>query len=258
MSPGAFGGAVFNVTVVVLCLMAAAYPVYRVVALWFDRALSTAEATIYVTLLVFLIVGIMATLGSPLGSLLIVVLLLSCCGLPLLNHLADSLALKRMEAHDIAEFSQELELHPTNAYARERLVRIRWGRKEYDEALAHTAAALKANPKDPAFLLLKDRIETERRRAATHAKVCPKCFVENPPDAGSCLGCDFRFVDPGDIVRTLLGEAGQQALRWSGLTFGLLGLVLLLCGVAAIAAGMLFLFGILCLMLYLYARLAAR
>jgi len=102
-------------------------------------------------------------------------------------------------------------------------------------------------------------IETERRRAITRAKVCPKCFVENPPDAAACMTCGFGFVDPGDLLRIFLyADSGQQALRWAGLGFGLLGLILLLLGVAVFVAGLVFLFGIGCLMLYLYARLTAR
>lgn len=258
MSAGAVGGVVFNVSIMVLCLMAAAYPVYRVVALWFDRAISTAEATIYVTLLVFLIVGIMATLGSPLGYVLIAALIASCAGVPVLNHLADNASLRRMENQDITEFRMALVQQPSNRYAHERLARIYWRRKQYEEALTHVESVLKESPKDPAFTLLKERIETERRRAITRAKVCPKCYVENPPDAAACLECGFGFVDPGDLLRMLLGESGQQALRWAGLSFGLLGLLLLLFGVAAFAAGLLFLFGIACLMLYLYARLRSR
>lgn len=258
MTPGAVGGVVFNVSVMVLCLMAAAYPVYRVVALWFERAISTAEAVIYVTLLVFLIAGIMATLGSPLGYVLIAALVVSCVGVPVLNHLADQVSLRRMEDQDITEFRMTLVHQPGNKYAHERLARIYWRRQQYDDALAHVEAVLKLEPKEPTFRLLKERLETERRRAITKAKVCPKCFVENPPDAAACLECGFAFMDPGDLVRMLLGDTGQQALRWAGLSFGLLGLILLLVGVAMAAAGLLFLFGIVCLMLYLYARLSAR
>ena len=82
-------------------------------------------------------------------------------------------------------------------------------------------AALEREPKNPKFVQLRDRIATEQRRALTHAKVCPKCFVENPPEAGACLECGFRFVDPGDFVRLLLSEPGQQAVRWAGLSSGI-------------------------------------
>jgi len=145
--PSSAGNVYMFVCIMTLCLMAASYPVYRVVALWFDRALSTAEATIYVTLLVFLIVGIMATLGSPLGFLLIVTLLVSCAGVPLLNRLADNISLRRMEDHDVTEFTMTLAQQPGNKYARERLARIYWKRKQYDEALGEVAAVLKDAPK---------------------------------------------------------------------------------------------------------------
>lgn len=258
MTPGGIGSAILHVSVMVLCLMVAAYPVYRLLALWFDRAISTAEAIIYITLLVFLVVGIMATLGSPLGYVLIAAFVASCVGVPVLNRLADQASLRRMEDQDITEFRMTLVHQPGNKYAHERLARIYWRRRQYDEALTHVEAVLKEDPKEPTFRVLKERLETDRRRAITKAKVCPKCFVENPPDAAACLECGFAFTDPGDLVRMLLGDNGQQALRWAGLSFGLLGLILLLAHVAVLAAGLLFLFGIVCLMLYLYARLSTR
>ena len=254
----AAGGTIIKVCVMALCLMAMAYPVYRVVGLWFDRAITGGELTIYLTVLVFLIIGVIATLGTPLGFFMVLLLLATCCGVPLLNRFTDKVALRRMEDEDLTEFRMTIVHQPGNAYARERLVRIYLGRRQFDEALEQVKAALDVQPKAPIFLQLHDRIETERRRAATHAKVCPKCSAENPPEAGACLGCGFRFADPEDFLRLLFSESGQQATRWAGVAFGALGLLMLIFGVAKIAAGMLFLFGIMCMMLYLYARLTTR
>lgn len=255
MSPGNVGVAMFNVSVMVAALLLVSYPIYRIICLWLDRALTSTEATISLVVLLFMVLGVMATWGTPLGILMILALVGICCGVPLLNHLADRQTLRRLEEQDLLEYRITIARQPGNAYARERLARIYLGRKQYVEALEQVDAMLERDAKDTKFKQLKERIETEHRRAVTRAKVCPKCFVENPPDASACLECGFRFVDPGDFLRMLLGEVGQQALRWAGLACGVLGLVLLLFGVAVLAAGLFFLFGIGCLMIYLYARL---
>jgi hypothetical protein len=258
MSPGAFGSAFFTMTIMALCLMAMAYPVYRVVCLWLDRAITGGELTIYLTVLVFLIVGVMATLGTPLGFFMILLLLATCCGVPLLNSYTDNASLRRMEDDDLAQAHAAIATHPANTYARERLARIYLKRRQYDEALQQVKGALDLQPKAPNFLQLHDRIETERRRALTHARVCPKCSTENPPDAGACLSCGFRFADPEDFLRLLFSESGQQATRWAGVAFGALGLLMLIFGVGKPAAAALFLFGIMCMALYLYARVTSR
>jgi ribosomal protein L40E len=255
---GNIGLAMAQASMLVMALLIACYPIWRIVALWFDRALPTGEAVISLSVLVFLILGIIATAGTPISFVLLLALIVICCGVPLLNRLADHMALRRMADQDLRDYRLTVTRQPGNAYARERLARIYLDRKQYEEALEHVNAVLERDAKDPKFIGLKDRVETEKRRHLTRAKVCPKCTAENPPEAGACMECGFRFVDPGDFLRLLLSESGQQATRLAGIVFGALGIVLLLVGVAVVAAGLVFLFGIGCLMIFLYGRLRER
>lgn len=253
---GTFGYAMLKASAIIFAMMVMAYPVYRVVSMWFDRALDGSEATLYLTVLLFLFLGIIVAGGTPLGWLLLAALLALCLGLPILNHAADRMALRRMEDEDIAKFSEGLRRQPRNIYLRERLGRIFLGRREYEMAWAQIKEALDTQPEDPGLKRLLERIETERRREQQHLKPCPKCAAENPETAGACLRCGFRFVDPGDLLRALWSKPALQALKWSGLGLLIAGLAVLVLHASVLLAGLLLVVGIACMFWYLYAHLS--
>jgi hypothetical protein len=257
LDPGAAGNiglAMVKGSLIVFAMVAMAYPIYRVVSMWLDRSMEANEAVLYLTVLLFLFLGIIVGGGTPLGWLLLAALIVGCLGLPLLNHAADRMALRRMEDEDIRNFSETLRHQPRNVYLRERLGRIFLGRREYDLAWAQIKAALDAQPKDPKLTGLLERIDTERRREQEHLRLCPKCAAENPDSAAACRHCGFRFIDPGDLLRALWSEPALQAIKWSGLgTLGA-GLVVLVAGVSMALAGLLLVTGSACLFWYLYAH----
>ncbi|MEN6302417.1 MAG: hypothetical protein ABFD96_06810 [Armatimonadia bacterium] len=256
MSDGAgmIGLAMFKASALAFSLLIAAYPFYRVVAMWFEGAINGSEAVIYLTTLLFLLLGIIVSWGTPLWILLFLALLVACIGVPLLTGLRDKMALRRMEDEDIHKFTTTLNQQPRNIYARERLSRIFLGRKEYDLALVHVKEALQVSPKETTLERLRERIETEQRRDLYHLKLCPKCAQENPPEAGACLSCGFLFVDPADILRVLWTEPVLLALKWTGLLLLGAALVLLLVNVAILLVTFLTGLGLVFVFWYLYVR----
>jgi len=163
-----------------------------------------------------------------------------------------------MEDGEIRKYEEALQHQPRNTFLHERLARLFLGRHEYELALSHAKQAHEISPEDPGFKRLLERIQTEQRRDEGRLKVCPKCVAENPPEAGACLKCGYRFVDPGDLLRSLLSPSALAAAKWSGLGMLAAGLVLLIAGVSQIAAGALLLFGIVSLFWVMFATFGRR
>ncbi|MEI6503545.1 MAG: hypothetical protein WCP21_21240, partial [Armatimonadota bacterium] len=209
-APGTIGVAMFRGAALIFSLVIAAYPFYRVVSMWFDKALESHEAFLYLGALLMLLLGIITAWGTPLGWLLLAALLVCCLGLPLLSRIADRATLRRLEDDDIRKFTASLERQPQNTYSRERLARIFLGRRQYEVALAQMKAALDVAPTDTNLTRLRERIETERRRAVERLKVCPKCAAENHQESGGCAQCGFLFVDPADLLRMLWTKPALQ------------------------------------------------
>lgn len=251
---GTFGFAVFKGAAIVFAMMIMAYPVYRVISLWLDRTLTASEAILYLTGLLFLFFGIIVGWGTGLGWLLMAALMLGCLGLPIINQLADRLALRRMEDEDIRHFAEALRRQPRNTYLHERLARIFLKRRQYEFAYAHAKEAVNIAPTDPGLKRLLERVETELRREQEHLRLCPKCYVENPDTAVVCHQCGFAFTDPGDLLRVLWSRPGLEAAKWSGITMLAAGLLLLALGVSVVLSGTLMMFGAAGLFWYLYAH----
>ncbi|MCE5240861.1 tetratricopeptide repeat protein [bacterium] len=261
MDPGAAGTvgfAMFKGAAIVFAMMVMAYPIYRVVSLYFDRALNGSETALYLVALLFLFLGIIVGWGTPLGWLLLLALLVGCMGLPVINHMADRMALRSMEDGDIKQFSEALRRQPRNTYLHDRLARIFLSRREYELALSHAKQAHEISPDDPAFKRLVERIQTEQRRVEQHLKICPKCFSETPAEAGACLQCGFMFTDPADLLRTLWSRPALEAVKWSGLGMLLVGLVLLIFHTSLLAASFLMMVGIASLFWMMYATFSRR
>lgn len=253
-SVGVMGSAFFKGGVIVFAFIIAAYPFYRVLSMWFEKSVDGSEAGIYLGLLLFLLLGIVASWGTIVGLLLLLSLVIACLGLPLLNRISEKVALRRMEDDDVLSFTQSLKEQPKNTYARERLARIFLGRREYDLALYQVDQALEVQPRDRTFERLRDRIETDQRRAVHHLKVCPKCVTENPPDAGACLRCGFMFVDPGDLLRVLWSEPALQAARWGGLGMIIFGAIMLMLDLNPALVTLVMLLGLASIFWYMYVH----
>lgn len=257
MDPGAagtFGFAVFKGAAIILAMMVMAYPVYRVVSLWIDRALSPNEAVLYLTALLFLFLGIIVGWGTPVGWLMLFALIVGCLGLPFINRVADRLALRRLEDDDIRTFSDTLRRQPRNTYYHERLARIFLGRREFDLAWTHVRTALDVSPEDPGLKKLMERVETARRREEFSLKVCPKCFAENPPGTAVCQKCSFAFIDPSDLMRAFWSPPALQAMKWTGLLVLAGGLAVLALQISLLLAGALMVLGTASLFWYMYAH----
>jgi ribosomal protein L40E len=248
----------FKGAAIVFAMVIMAYPVYRVVSLHFDRALSANETILYLTALLFLFLGIIIGWGTPLGWMLLLALLVGCLGLPLINRLADHVALRRMEDDDIRKFAETLRSQPRNTFLHGRLARIFLSRREYELAMSHAKQARDISPQDPAFKRLVERIETEQRREELHLKVCPKCFTENPATAGACGHCGFHFIDPSDLLRLLATPPALEVAKWSGLALLFVGLMLLIIRASLLAASLLMMVGIASLFWCLYGLFSRR
>lgn len=253
-APGAIGYAIFKGSAIILAMLIMAYPFYRVMSLWIEHTLTAGEAAIYLTVLLLLFAGIIAGWGTFVGWMALFGLIFASLGLPLINRVADKIALRRLEDEDIQEFSAMLREQPGNVYLHERLARIFLGRKEFELALSHVKQALEYAPKDPGLMRLQERIETEQRREELRLKICPKCGAENPPETGACLQCGFRFVDLGDLLRMLWTRPALEAFKWTGLGLLGAGLVLLTLSTAIWLSGMFVLMGIVCLFWHMYGH----
>ena len=255
-APGTIGFAMFKGAVLVFSLVIAAYPIYRVVCMWFDKTLESHEAFLYLGTLLMLMLGIIAAWGTPLGWLLLTALLVCCLGLPLLNRIADKVALRRMEDHDIRQFTASLEQQPKNTYYRERLARLFLARRQYDVALAQMKAALEVAPTDPNLVRLRERIETERRRTVERLKICPKCAAENHQESGACGKCGFLFIDPADLLRLLWTKPALEAAKWGGVGLMVVGMALLALQANLLLATAVFFFAILSIFWYGFVHLS--
>lgn len=254
-SAGLIGEAMFKGSVIAMAFMIMAYPFYRVIAMWFDRSLSSGEALIYLGVDLALSLGLIVSWGTFLSWLCLLGIIFSTLGVPLLDRISDKMALRRMEDDDIRDFTATLRQQPANVYLRERLARIFFSRQQYDFALAQLDQALETVPKDPQLTRLRELIVTERRRKTERLKVCPKCMHENPLGTSSCAHCGFMFIDPSDLLRAFWSEPALHACRWGGPGMILLGLVLLLVGLNLFFSGLLILSGATCLFWLLYVSL---
>lgn len=252
---GNIGLAMFKVSIIAFSLLIAAYPFYRVISMWLDKSLDSQETVLYLSTLTLLLLGIITTWGTPLGGLLLLALVVSCLGLPLLNRLADRIALRRMEEADIQRFSATLKQQPKNVYFRERLARIFLSRRQYDLAMAQMDLALQVAPEDRNLERLRERIETERRRTVQRLKICPKCAQESRAEATVCAHCGFLFMDPADLFRLLWTKPALDAAKWGGLGLVLVGMLLLLLGADLYAATAVFFLAILSIFWYGYVHL---
>lgn len=255
MNVGSVGGAIGMGSALVLGLMICAYPFYRIISLWIDKALTASEALLYLSTLGLLLMGLISTWGTPLGWLVLAALLFTCCGIPLLNQLADRLTLRRLEDEDIAKYQAMLARYPASTYAYERLARLYLGRKLYAEALAQVKEALHYEPDNRGLKQLAERVETALRRQQTGARLCPKCSTETPPEVSVCLKCGYYFVDPADFLRGLWTPAAVQASRFGGMGAIVLALLLALLGARPGPSLALFAAGILSLFWSLYVTL---
>jgi hypothetical protein len=255
-APGNMGFAMLKGAALVFCLMVAAYPIYRVISMWFDKALESHEAVLYVGTLLMLMLGIIVAWGTPLGWLLLISLLVCCLGLPLLNRIADRAALRRMEDEDIHKFTRSLEKQPKNTYYRERLARIFLGRKQYDVALAQMKEARAVEPLDRNLEKLEQRIQTEQRRAVERLKVCPKCSTENHQEASACVHCGFLFMDPSDLVRLLGTRPALEAAKWGGVGMIAVGIALIALQASVVLVTGVFFLAILSVFWYGYVHLS--
>lgn len=225
-APANMGFAFIKGAALVFSLMVAAYPIYRVVSMWIDRAIEAHEAVLYLGTLLMLLLGIIATWGTPLGWLLLLAMIVCCLGLPLLNRIADRATLRRLEDDDIRKFTASLERQPKNTYYRERLARLFLARREYELALAQLKAAREVDPLDRNLARLEERIAAEQRRTVEHLKLCPKCNTENSQESGVCTQCGFLFMDPSDLFRLLWSKPALEAAKWGGVGMVALGMVL--------------------------------
>jgi ribosomal protein S27AE len=255
VDPGSVGFVLFKVSAIAFSLLIAAYPFYRVVSMWLDKTLESQEAILYLGVLLLLLLGIISSWGTPIGWLLLLSLVVGCCGLPLLNRLADKAALRKMEDADIQRFSATLKQQPKNVYYRERLARIFLGRRQYDLALAQLDLALETTPQDRNLTRLRERVETEQRRTVERLKVCPKCGQESHADSAACAHCGFLFMDPSDILRLLWTKPALEATKWSGVGLLLAGTVLAIVGASPFLAATVMFFGIVCIFWYGYVHL---
>lgn len=255
-APGTIGLAMFKGAIAILSFIIAAYPFYRVVCMWLDRTIEAHEAVLYLGTLLMLFLGIIAAWGTPIGWLLLFALVALCLGLPLLNRIADKMALRRLEDEDIRTFTEALQAQPKNTYYRERLAKIMLARKQYEPALAQVDMALAVMPKDRNLERLRERVDTERRRVVERLKVCPKCVTENHQEASMCSKCGFLFVDPSDVMRLLWTPAALQAAKWGGVGLLALGLLLVALQMNLGVVTLILFFAILSIFWYGYAHLS--
>jgi tetratricopeptide (TPR) repeat protein len=244
---------IFAVFVIGLIIMA--YPFYRLGSLWLDRVLSTSEWLLYTGTLGLLVLGFIATFGTPLGWLVLAAMLFACCGVPLLNQLGDRRALRRMQDEDIASYLATLTHQPSNLYVRERLARLYIAREQWAEALQQLKQALYYEPENKGLKLLAKRAETALRRQQTGSRPCPKCMTENPGEVMICLKCGYYFIDPGDILHNLLGKSSRQAVLYGGLGTVALALLGASCGMPPVVSIALFAVGITVVFWSLYLSL---
>jgi hypothetical protein len=253
---GNIGLAMFKVSIIAFSLLIAAYPFYRVISMWLDKSLDSQETVFYLSTLTLLLVGIITAWGTPLGGLLLLALVVSCLGLPLLNRISDKMALRRMEDADIQKFSATLKQQPKNVYLRERLARLFLSRRQYDLALAQLDLALEVSPQDRNLERLRERIETERRRTVERLKVCPKCAQESHAEATVCAHCGFLFMDPADLFRLLWTKPALDAAKWGGAGLMILGMLLVLLHADLLVATAVLFLAILSLFWYGYVHLS--
>lgn len=254
--PGTIGLAMFKGAVALLSFTVAAYPFYRVVSMWIEKSLEAHEAVLYLGTLLMLFVGSIAAWGTPLGWLLLSALFTVCLGLPLLNRIADKMALRQMEDEDVRNFTATLQQQPHNTYYRERLAKILLARKQYELALTQLDLALQSTPKDRNLERLRERVETERRRAVERLKVCPKCTTEHPPEAAVCVQCGFPFMDPADLLRLLWTPEALAAAKWGGVGMLALGLLLLALHMNLTVVTLILFFAIVSIFWYGYVHLS--
>ena len=241
-----------GIMLVSLALMV--YPIFRIVTLLIERAFNFTEALFCLLTVLGIFGGVLSFWGTPAGWIFLLALVFVAAAVPLLSYFADRKALFRMEEDDLLQHRETLRRFPTHLDSYERIIRIHLRRGNHADAIAHCREALKISQANRTFELLLERAESEQRRAVGRLRLCPKCAAENPPEAGACLQCGFRFVDPVDFLRILWTRPALTAAVVFALVFGSLGLILLLAGLNATTGSLLLLTALVSAMWYMYVR----
>ncbi len=198
---GAF--ALFNVFAIAVACLIIAWPVYRVVTLWLEKAIGPGEAMLAIFILLAFLAGIMRTWGQLVNIL--VWLLLVAVALVILvgGRVRDRRKLDAFFRADVAAAQRALEKDPENAAAHMRLGTLFEQKREFEVAIRHYQEVVRLVPRDSEARLALSNCVERQRKAATGSLVCWRCGRENAGDASHCRSCGVLISDRNLIVQRL-------------------------------------------------------
>lgn len=195
--------ALLNVFGILVACLIIAWPVYRVVTLWLEKAIGTGEAVLAIFILLAFLGGIMRTWGQPVSILVWLLLLALALVIVVGGRVKDRRKLNAFFRADVAAAQRAIEKDPDNAAAHMRLATLFEQRREFEVAIRHYQEVVRVVPRDSEARMALSNCVERQRKAATGNLICWRCGRENAGDAAYCQGCGALISDRNLIVQRL-------------------------------------------------------
>ncbi len=210
---GGTGGAFINVGLAVMCLIAASYPVWRLIGWWIDGGAEPLAAMLSICLYMMLVVAAMV---APMGIGLIIfgVIVVSAIVAPFIGQAAENVGNQRIEDEHLAAYVQALEADPMDPVARIALAEALYKRGEAAQAVEHMTWTLEHFPR--LSTRIKPQLDAWNRDIARGDTMpwvfCHICHAENVAGAEKCISCGAAFGTRSGVRQRIRIEGGPKVV----------------------------------------------
>jgi len=189
------GEAMFAVLMFLFALLAASYPIVRIIGWWIEGAVEPVLAIASIGLYFGLIV-VVVTMPEPVALAALLAILTSAVVTPILGRSRDQAELKRIEEERLQQYAAALERNPLDPVARIALAEALYRKGDVDQAIEHLQWTLQQFPR-LAFRIRPELDEWVHRREQMQAgaTVCTLCNIENPPGLRWCRECGAELAE---------------------------------------------------------------
>ncbi|MFP3902598.1 MAG: tetratricopeptide repeat protein [Armatimonadota bacterium] len=239
---------------VAVSLLIVAYPVYRVVSLLIEGAITFLEMVIYLSILGGFVIGIMTTWGSPLGLLLLGMLVVLSFGHTYVQRAVEKRKLWAMDQQKLEGADASIRRNPQNRRPYETAVRILRRRHDYEQAAEYIEKYLQSVGEDRAFQRRLKILKRLIRQRATGVKVCPGCGGENPAGTGTCIYCGRVMTLPSDFLAGCATDIGIRAVGLTATTLLLAAIVTTIFRAPQLLSGILYVAAFGTFLVYMYVK----
>lgn len=216
---GGPGDAFFAVGLLLLCALAASYPVIRLIG-WILDGSAEPPVAIAGIVLYFALIALAVTAPMAIGVAIFALILASALALPFVARALADRENRQIDNERLRAFAAALERNPADPVARIAYAEGLGKRGRLQEAVEQMQWVLTAYPKLASRIRPKlDAWQRElTRQKADAVEYCHECHAENPRGTSECVQCGAPFG--------ALNAIGYQIAREGGLARVLRGWVL--------------------------------